>query len=78
MKRLRTNRVDSRTTGGSPVATSALERLFTLQTELDALEAQARVMQLDIPAVLIGAAAEAIKDEMERLYAAPIAVVGTA
>lgn len=56
-----------------------LDRLFALQSELDALEAQARLMQLEITAVLIGAAAEAVKDEMERHHNAPFAsMVGTA
>jgi hypothetical protein len=56
-----------------------LDRLFALQTELDALEAQARTLQLEITAVLIGAAAEAVKDEMQRHCSAPFAALtGTA
>jgi len=55
-----------------------LDRLFELHTELDALENQARLLRLEITAVLIGAAAEAVKDEMERHYTGPLSVAGTA
>jgi hypothetical protein len=56
-----------------------LDRLFALHTELDALEERARVLKLEITAVLIGAAAEAVRDEMERHWSAPFAALaGTA
>lgn len=67
------------TLGDSVAGALPLDQLFALRTELDALEEQARVLNLDITAVLIGAAAEAVRDEMERHSAAPFAaLVGTA
>jgi hypothetical protein len=60
--------------GGFPI-----DGLFALHTELDALEARARVLDLEITAVLIGAAAEAVKDEMQRHCATPFSsMAGTA